>query len=127
MKRLTIGNALVVAAIALPLSAVSTWADDTHHPAPGTTEQNSAAPPTAAAPQAQPGQGSAMMHCQMMQTGQPTQGGTMSCPMMSNQPGQTQGMGHGMMQGMGRGTTGAPEGKPGEAQPGHEQHHPDAK
>jgi hypothetical protein len=49
--------------------------------------------------------------------------------MMSNQPGQTQGMGHGMMPGMGAGQkpTGPAEAKPAQPQPEHEQHHPDAK
>jgi hypothetical protein len=96
----------------------------------------------AAAPQ-QPGQGDMMMHCHMMQGGQTAQGGMMNCPMMSGQPGQTQGMGQGMGQGTGQGmgrgmmhgmgpapeagTTGPVEAKPGQEPPGHEQHHPEAK
>ena len=198
MKHLTIGAALMVAAIGLALSAGSGWAEDAHHPAPGATAQKPATPPTAAtaaalseltiralqealakqgitvkvdgvlsdetraairqyqtqhhipvtgepdkatldklgvartqaaAPQTQPSQGG-MMHCQMMQGGKMAMGG-MNCPMMSGQPGQTQGMGHGMMHGMGAGqkpgTTGPTEAKPDQVQPGHEQHHPDAK
>jgi hypothetical protein len=200
MKLSKLRTVFIVATMSLLIPTASTWADDAHHPAPGTTTQTPAPLPSAtatvtlpeaaikalqeallkqgiavqvdgvlndatraairqyqtqhhlpvtgepdkatldklgvvsaqaAAPQP-PGQAGMMMHCQMMQGGQTAQGGMMNCPMMSNQPGQTHGMGQGMMHGMGSGqmgpgTAGPGAAKPNEEQPGHEEHHPDGK
>jgi hypothetical protein len=48
MKRSILATAFVIAAISLPSPIASTWADDAHHPAQGTTAQMPATPPTAA-------------------------------------------------------------------------------